>query len=128
VKTEGRLFAVVAAFFAVTGGIYDYWAKEPAGKAALAVAFLMSSLISFFFFIQYVRRGKRAQDRKDSDIAETAGRLDFFPPSSGYPVLTAAGAALTGTGIALGMWWLFLIGAGLLFGGVYGFIFQYRDR
>lgn len=127
-KYEAWLFAGVAAFFAVTGGIYDYWAKDPAGKAALAVAFLMASLISFFFFVQYRRRGTRPSDRGDSDIVESVGRLDFFPPHSGYPVLTAAGATLTAAGIALGMVWLFLLGLGVLGGGVYGFIFQYRDR
>ncbi|MFI9271392.1 cytochrome c oxidase subunit 4 [Kitasatospora sp. NPDC052896] len=126
-RTEAALFAAVAVFFAVAGGIYDAFAKEPAGKAALAVAFLMTSLIAVFFYVQYRRTGARAQDREEAEIVDTTGPLAFFSPRSGYPPLLAAGAALTGLGVVLGLW-LFLIGVVVLALGVFGFVFQYRDR
>ncbi|WP_037577150.1 aa3-type cytochrome oxidase subunit IV [Phaeacidiphilus oryzae] len=125
-RTEARLFAVVAIFFAVAGGIYDAFAKEPAGKAALALCFLMSALISFFFYMQHRRLGGgRAQDRPDAEVTETAGPLEFFPPHSVYPVLAAAGFALLCLGVVLGLW-LFLIGLGVVVAGVLGFVFQYN--
>ncbi|MFF7636142.1 cytochrome c oxidase subunit 4 [Kitasatospora sp. NPDC008050] len=126
-RFEAFLFAGVALFFAVMGGIYDWFAKEPAGKAALAIAFLMSALISAFFFIQHRRRGPRAQDRREVPVAETAGPLDFFAPHSWYPPITAAGAAVIALGMTFGVW-LMLIGAGITAGGVAGFVFQYGNR
>ncbi|MFH8386071.1 cytochrome c oxidase subunit 4 [Kitasatospora sp. NPDC018058] len=127
-KAEGWLFAVMTVFFAVTGLIYGFWAREPAGKAILTVAFLMSGLVALFWFIQHQRSGGgRAQDRKDAEIAETAGPVGFFPPRSGYPVLAAAGLAAFALGLVFARW-LIVFGALVLALAVFGFIFQYRDH
>ena len=126
-KGEALLFSGVAAFFAATAAVYGWFSHEPAGTAALIVSFLMSALVAFFLWVQYRRRGRRAQDRGDAEVAETAGPLDFFPPHSGYPVLTAAGTALLGLGVAIGLW-LFLIGLGVTAAGVAGFVFEFNRR
>lgn len=126
-KAEGWLFSVMAAFFAVTGLVYGLWAREPAGKAILAVGFLMSALIALFWFVQYHRADhRRAQDRKDAEIAETVGPVGFFPPRSGYPVLTAVGVTLFALGVVFALW-LVVVGALVVALGVFGFIFQYED-
>lgn len=124
-KAEAGLFAIVAGFFGITGGIYIAFAHEPAGKAALVICFLMSSLISFFLWMQHRRRGTRPEDEPDAEIADRVGPVAFFPPHSGYPPLAAAGFALLCLGVVLGLW-LVLIGAGVLLAGVLGFVFQYR--
>ncbi|MBO1413466.1 cytochrome c oxidase subunit 4 [Streptomyces sp. FH025] len=127
-KAEGWLFSIMAAFFAVVGLVYGLWAREPAGKAILAVAFLMSALIASFWFVQHQRRGHgRAQDRKDAEIAETAGQIGFFPARSGYPVLAAVGVTVFALGLAFALW-LVVVGALVLALAVFGFIFQYRDH
>ncbi|MFC4493380.1 cytochrome c oxidase subunit 4 [Streptomyces ovatisporus] len=126
-KTEAALFAGVAVFFAVVTAFYAAFHPEPAGTAALLVSFLMSALISFFLWTQYKRHGARPQDRKDAAVRETAGLLGFFSPRSSFPVLTAVGTALAGTGVVYGLW-LFLIGVGLTAAGVAGFVFQHNDR
>lgn len=126
-RGEALLFTGVSAFFAVMASTYGWYSHEPAGTAALLVSFLMSGLVSFFLWVQYARRGRRAQDRSDAEVAETAGPLDFFPPRSYYPVLTGAGAALLGLGVAIGLW-LFLIGLGVTAAGVAGFVFQFNNR
>lgn len=127
-KLECFLFAGVAVFFGVTAAVYGWTATlEPAGLAALVVSFLMSTLISFFFWVQYVRRGVRPQDRKEAAVHEGAGPLEFFSPRSYYPFITAVGATLLGLGIVFGLW-LFLIGVGVLALGVAGFTFQHNDR
>jgi Cytochrome c oxidase subunit IV len=127
VKAESYLFTGVAGFFLVVDAIYAWWSREPAGIAALTVSFLMASLVAFFFARTHQRVGDRPEDRKDSEIAERAGPLDFFPPQSPYPVLTAVGAGLTALGVVHGLW-LFLIGVGVLVAGASGMVFQYVNR
>ncbi|MFF4218682.1 MULTISPECIES: aa3-type cytochrome oxidase subunit IV [Streptomyces] len=127
-KTEAVLFAGVAGFFLVTGAVYAWLSgREPAGTAALTVSFVMASLMSFFFTMNYRRRGARPEDDKKAAIADRAGPLDFFPPRSAYPPLTALGAALSALGIVYGLW-LFVIGFGVLAAGVGGMAFQHVQR
>ncbi|MYR42794.1 cytochrome c oxidase subunit 4 [Streptomyces sp. SID5910] len=126
-RTEARLFTGVAAFFATTAVLYGWWSAEPAGTAALTVAFLMASLVAFFFRVQHRRRGPRAQDLDDAEVADSAGPLDFFPPHSPWPITIALGAVVLALGIVYGLW-LALIGFGLLALAVCGFVFQYADR
>ncbi|MFE7861372.1 cytochrome c oxidase subunit 4 [Streptomyces sp. NPDC101209] len=126
-RTESRLFAGVAVFFAVTAAGYGWRAREPAGTAALGIAFLMAALVAFFLHVQYRRRGLRAQDRPDAEIIETAGPLEFFSPHSPWPIVVALGAVLLALGIVFGLW-LALLGLGVLGTGVFGLVFQYADR
>ncbi|MGP3983141.1 aa3-type cytochrome oxidase subunit IV [Streptomyces sp. KR80] len=126
-KAEALVFAAVAVFFAITTTVYAWFSLEPAGSAALLVSFLMSALISFFCWTQYVRRGRRPQDRSDAAIHEGAGPLEFFSPRSYYPVLTALGTAVIGLGVTYGLW-LFILGVGVLAPGIAGFVFQHHDR
>jgi hypothetical protein len=128
VKAETYLFAGVAAFFAVTGLGYAFWSTfEPAGTTALAVSFLMASLVAFFCWRQYLAKGQRLQDRKEAGIHEGAGPLGFFPARSYAPVVTALGVALLAAGVVYGVW-LALIGVGVLAPGVAGFVFENNDR
>jgi hypothetical protein len=127
VKAEALLFTGVAAFFAVTATVYGIFAHEPAGKAALVVSFLMSSLVAAFCWAQHVKRGRRLADDPDAEVVEGAGPLDFFAPSSAYPLLTAAGATVLALGIVYGVW-LVVIGFGVLIPGIGGFVFQYALR
>ncbi|MFD8702766.1 cytochrome c oxidase subunit 4 [Kitasatospora sp. NPDC059648] len=127
-KAEGWLFTVMTVFFAVTGLVYGLWAREPAGKAILTVAFLMSALVALFWFVQHQRKGGgRPEDRKDAEIVESSGSKGFFPPRSGYPVLTAVGVTVFALGLVYALW-LIVCGAVLLGFAVFGFIFQYHDR
>ena len=54
----------------------------------------------------------RPEDRKDAEIADGAGELGFFPPYSWWPLWCAACSALIVFGIAIGAWWLLIIGVG----------------
>ncbi|AEW92615.1 MULTISPECIES: aa3-type cytochrome oxidase subunit IV [Streptomycetaceae] len=126
-KTETCLFAGVAAFFLVADVVYAVFSHEPAGIAALTVSFLMATLITFFLTVAHRRTGARPEDRRDARIAERAGPLGFFAPRSAFPVLAALGAAVLAVGLVFGLW-LFLIGLGLLGGGVAGLVLQYAGR
>ncbi|MFI6438385.1 cytochrome c oxidase subunit 4 [Streptomyces sp. NPDC050759] len=126
-KVEALLFGGVAAFFAGAAALYGWWSRDPAGTAALVVAFLMGALVSFFCAVQYRRKGRRPQDRTDAEVVDAAGPLEFFPPKSPWPVVTALGFAIASTGVVYGLW-LFLIGFGVLARGVLGLVFQYARR
>lgn len=123
-KTEAILFAGVAGFFLVTDVLYAVWSRDPAGTAALTVSFLMALLVTFFFATNYRRKGLRPEDRRDGEVHERSGPVDFFPPHSAWPVLTATGAGLAALGVVFGLW-LFLIGLGVLLAGVFGMVYQY---
>jgi hypothetical protein len=77
--------------------------------------------------VHYRRHGQRPQDRRDADVADASGPVEFFPPKSPWPIITALGFAITATGVIYGLW-LFLIGFGVLARGVVGMVFQYARR
>ncbi|MEV0601911.1 cytochrome c oxidase subunit 4 [Streptomyces sp. NPDC050315] len=127
-KAEAYLFGGVAGFFFVVGLGYALSSgPEPAGVAALTVSCMMAAVVSFFCAMNHRRRGARPEDDRRAEIMDRAGRLDFFPPKSGYPALTALGAAVAGLGIVFGLW-LFLIGFGVLIAGAFGMVFEFNDR
>ncbi|KUJ36635.1 Cytochrome c oxidase polypeptide 4 [Streptomyces sp. MBT84] len=126
-KIEALLFGGVALFFAAAAALYGAWSGEPAGTAVLIVAFGMAAVVSFFCAVQYRRRGRRPQDRTDAEVADAAGPLEFFPPHSPWPLVTALGFSIAALGVVYGLW-LFLIGAGVLARGVLGMVFQYATR
>ncbi|GAA3367669.1 cytochrome c oxidase subunit 4 [Streptomyces sannanensis] len=123
-RTEAWLFAGVAWFFLVTDVLYAAWSRDPAGTAALTVAFLMATLVSYFFAVTYRRRGLRPEDRKNGEVHDRAGPVDFFPPHSVLPVCTAFGAAVLALGVVFGLW-LAVIGVGIVAGGVAGMAFEF---
>ncbi|WP_055489509.1 cytochrome c oxidase subunit 4 [Streptomyces sp. TP-A0356] len=126
-KVEALLFGGVAVFFGGSAALYGWWSRDPAGTAVLIVAFGMAAVVSFFCAVQYRRRGIRPQDRPDAEVADATGPLEFFPPHSPWPVVTAFGFAVAATGVVYGLW-LFILGVGVLARGVLGLVFQYATR
>jgi hypothetical protein len=126
-KSEAYLFAGVALFFLITDAVYIWFAREPAGIAALTVSFGMSAVIAFFCAVNHRRKGQRPEDRPDAEIRERSGPLDFFPPHSGYPPMTGLGVGLMAVGVVYGLW-LFLIGFGVAMAGIFKMVFQFAGR
>ncbi|WP_327299147.1 MULTISPECIES: cytochrome c oxidase subunit 4 [unclassified Streptomyces] len=126
-KGEAWMFSGVSVFFGVTVALYWWFSREPAGTAALLISFLMSGLIAGFLWRQYERRGRRPEDRPQALVQEAGGRRAFFPARSYFPVISAAGAALTACGAVQGLW-LSIIGVGVLAPGIFGFVFQELDH
>ncbi|MFE7412324.1 cytochrome c oxidase subunit 4 [Streptomyces laurentii] len=123
-RTEALVFAGTAGFFLAVDVLYAVWSREPAGTAALTVAFLMASLISFFSARTHRAIGLRPEDRPDGEVKERSGPVALFSPGSGWPVLIALGGAVLALGLVFGLW-LALIGLGLFAAGVGGLVFQY---
>ena len=78
-----------------------------------------------FFGLLPHRTAPRPEDRKDAEIAEGAGELGFFPPFSWWPLWCGLTAAVLVFSVAMGTWWLFIIGT--VFGAIAlsGWVFEY---
>ncbi len=124
-KVEALIFNIIATFCFVAAIVYGFWAREPIGTTALALSGGLTILVGGFFWFVSRRIDPRPEDRKDADIAEGAGELGFFPPSSYWPFGLAVSAALMGLGVGFWYGWLMLIGAGALLITIGGLLFEY---
>ncbi len=124
-KVEALIFNVIALFLLIATVVYGFWAKEPIGTTALVLSAGLTGLIGGFFWFVSRRIDARPEDRKDADIADGAGELGFFSPSSYWPFALALSAALMGLGLAFWYSWLILIAACALMITIGGLLFEY---
>ncbi len=130
-KIEARIFLLVALFCWVAAAVYGFWTShvnghiEWAGFAALILSGGLLGISGSFFWFVSRRIDPRPEDRSDAEIAEAAGELGFFSPGSYWPVGLAAGATVTGTGLAFVQVWLVLVGVALLMFMIGGLLFEY---
>jgi hypothetical protein len=124
-RVSGRLFALLAVFFALLAAVYWYLAKEPAGTAALVFTGALGFLIAFYLLFTAKRIEPLPEDDDEGDIAEGAGVQGFYSPHSWWPLPVGAGAATVGFGLVFLMWWLIILGAVITIVGVAGILFEY---
>ncbi|WP_122817148.1 cytochrome c oxidase subunit 4 [Nocardioides pantholopis] len=130
-KAEAWIFAACTIFFVLVTPAY--WLITDAGStgadwtgtSALAMTSLLAFMVTLYLGFHAKRMDPRPEDRKEAEIVEGAGELGFFPPYSWWPLWCAATASVVVTGIALGAWWLAIIGAALGFVAVCGLVFEY---
>jgi hypothetical protein len=125
VKVESLIFNIIGFFCVVAAVVYGLWAREPIGTTALVLSAGLTFLIGGFFWFVSRRIDARPEDRKDADIADGAGELGFFSPSSYWPFGLALSAALMGLALAFWYSWLILIAAAALLVTVGGLLFEY---
>ena len=107
-RTEWRVFSVVAAFLLVISGVYAWWTDytlkeiDWAGTTALLLSSGLCGMMAGFFWFVARRIELRPEDRGDAEIAEGAGEVGFFSPGSYWPVAIAASATLTAIGVRSG--------------------------
>jgi len=124
-RVSGRLFAGLAVFFAVVGGVYWFLSEEPAGAAALIFTGGLGFLVAFYLLFTAKRIEPVPEDDQEGDIAEGAGVQGFYSPYSWWPLVVGAGAAIIGLGLCFLMWWLIILGAVVTVAGVAGILFEY---
>lgn len=130
-KTEWKVFSVVAAFLLLVTFVYAGWTWgetgriEWIGSVALLLSFLLCAMCGGFFWFISRRIDLRPEDRSDADIAEGAGEVGFFSPGSYWPFGLGLAATVAGLGIALWMWWLLAAGLIAVIFSACGLLFEY---
>jgi hypothetical protein len=125
VKAEAWIFALATVFFLIVAPIYWFSSGDWTGTAALTMTTLLMAMVTVYLGFHATKMEPRPEDRKDAEIDEGAGELGFFPPYSWWPLWCAASLAVVVYGIAIGAWWLFIIGLGLGALALSGFVFEY---
>ena len=124
-KTEAWIFVMSTIFFALVTPAYWLLAGDWTGTSALTMTTLLCAMISLYLGFHAAKMEPRPEDRKDAEIADGAGELGFFPPYSWWPMWCAGSLAVMVYGVAIGAWWLFIIGTGLGVLALCGLIFEY---
>ncbi|MGY1624095.1 cytochrome c oxidase subunit 4 [Geodermatophilus sp. SYSU D00965] len=124
-KVEALIFNVIGVFCIAMAVVYGLWAREPIGTTALVLSGGLTFLIGGFFWFVSRRIDARPEDRKDADIADGAGELGFFSPSSYWPFGIALSAGLMGVALAFFYAWLIAIAAAALLITIGGLLFEY---
>ena len=124
-KTEAWIFAITTAFFVVVSPAYWLIAGDWTGTSALVMTTLLAAMVTLYLGFHASKMEPRPEDRKDAEIADGAGELGFFPPYSWWPLWCAAALAVIVYGVAMGAWWLVVIGFGLGGLALSGFVFEY---
>jgi hypothetical protein len=124
-KVETYIFGVNTVFFVLVAPAYWFITYDPTGTAALVMTALLTMLVTFYLGFHASKMQPRPEDDNAGEVADGAGELGFFPPHSWWPLWAAATMAVAVYGLALGQWWLFVIGLG--FGSIAcsGWIFEY---
>jgi hypothetical protein len=125
VKVEAIIFNIIAFFCFVAAVVYGVWAKEPIGTTALVLSGGLTGLIGGFFLFVSRRIDARPEDRKDAEIADGAGELGFFSPSSYWPFAIGLSAALMGLALAFWFSWLIILAGVALLVTIGGLLFEY---
>jgi hypothetical protein len=124
-KAETWIFVITTAFFALVTPAYWFITGDWTGTSALVMSTLLVLMVSIYLGFHAARMDPRPEDRKDGEIAEGAGELGFFPPYSWWPLWCGLTLAVCVLGVALGQWWLFVIGAGIGLVALSGWVFEY---
>ena len=124
-KVESLIFGIIAFFCVAAAVVYGLWAKEPIGTTALVLSAGLTGLIGGFFWFVSRRIDARPEDRKDAEIADGAGELGFFSPSSYWPFALALSAAMMGLALAFWFSWLIIIAGIALLITIGGLLFEY---
>jgi hypothetical protein len=125
VKIEAWIFAISTAFFVVVSPAYWLIAGDWTGTSALVMTTLLMAMVTLYLGFHASKMEPRPEDRKDAEIADGAGELGFFPPYSWWPLWCGAALAVITYAVALGAWWLLIIGVALGALALSGWVFEY---
>jgi Cytochrome c oxidase subunit IV len=124
-RAEAWIFGSCTIFFLLVTPAYWLITEDPTGTAALVMTTLLAMLVAFYLGFHASRMEPRPEDRIDAEIADGAGELGFFPPYSWWPLWCALTLAVMVYAVALGLWWLFIIGTVLGALALSGLVFEY---
>ena len=124
-KIESRLFLYLVPFFLLVGIVYAVWSGgEAVGTGALLLTAGLVGMIGFYLNMVARRIDARPEDDQYGEIEHGAGEQGVYSPWSWWPLILAAGAAITFASLAIG-WWLLAIGAVVGVIGLVGWAFEF---
>jgi len=130
-KSEWRIFGLVALFLFVAAAVYGWWSQAELthidwiGTVALILSGLLCLMCGGYFWFVSRRIDLRPEDRDDSEIADGAGEIGFFSPGSYYPFGLGLAATTTGIGLVYLYWWLVAVGLAAVLMASAGLLFEY---
>jgi cytochrome c oxidase subunit IV len=136
-KSEWRVFGVLAAFVFVAAAVYAWWTQydsaqssgagrvEWIGTVALILSGLLLAMCGSALWLISRRIEPRPEDRPDAEIAEGAGEMGFFSPGSYYPFGLGLASMTASIGLAFAQWWLVAVGVVAVLVGTAGLLFEY---
>lgn len=87
---------------------------EWAGSVALVLSAGLTLMLGVYLHFTEVRADVLPEDWEEAEVADKAGTLGFFSPSSIWPAAMSGAVAVLGFGIIFMHYWMILVGAGLL--------------
>ncbi|SHN42295.1 cytochrome c oxidase subunit 4 [Cryptosporangium aurantiacum] len=133
-KSESRIFNLLAVFLFASAALYGVWTSKTTyhtdwvGTTALVLSGLLCGMCGQFFSLVARRIEPRPEDRSDAEISEGAGDLGFFSPGSYWPFGIAVAATVTGLGVAYWFPWLIALGVIAVLMAVTGLLFEYYTK
>jgi hypothetical protein len=130
-KTEWRIFLIIAGFLFGATILYGTWTHgesgnvEWVGTVALLLSFLLCSMCGGFFWFVSRRIDLRPEDRADAEISDGAGEVGFFSPGSYWPFGLALAAATAALGMVFWQFWLIGLGLVAVIFAACGLLFEY---
>ncbi len=130
-KVEGWIFGGLTIFFIIVTPVYWLISADPVtgvpeitGTVALIMSTLLCLMIWVYLLLVARRMVPRPEDRKTGEIAEGAGELGFYPPSSKWPLFLSLTFVLVVLAPIYG-WWLAIIGFGFGFITLTGLLYEF---
>ena len=130
-KSEWRLFGVLAGFVFLAAAVYAWWTDhdgthiEWIGFVALILSGLLLTMCGSALWLISNRIEPRPEDRPDAEIADGAGELGFFSPGSYWPFGIAVAALVASLGLAFVQWWMVAVGIIAVLVTTSGLLFEY---
>jgi hypothetical protein len=132
-RTEAKVFAAVAGFLYVVAAGYAWWTHHQrmfdwTGTIVLVLAGTLAAICGGYFAFVARRIPPRPSDRLAATIAEGAGPVGYFSPSSYWPLGIGLGVAILALGLASAQLWLAAVGLGAVLVTVAGLLFENYGR
>ena len=130
-KTNIAVLWVLTAYFYVLAAVYTVWSLIDGGKVewvgtlAIVLSGTLTVFIAFYLQVQLRNQGgELPEDRLDAEIDDGDTEIGFYSPWSWWPVVLAAGAAVTLLGLAVG-YWVSLFALPFVLIGIVGWTYEY---
>ena len=121
-KIEWRLFAGAAGFYVLTAAAYWFITYEDAGTTMLAASVPAFAFVGIWLWFENRHNGPRPEDRPEGSPSDpdAGGDVGYYPSSSPWPFVLAAGVVVLANGLVFGAS-IAALGVLLMVAGIVGY-------